>query len=82
MLLREVNVETILTNFISQNAAATEGAQSFQVNLNDILFARLVETPGELNLNWSLFSFLSWHASNAVVERVVAFEPELLEHLS
>lgn len=78
-LLRGATIETILTGFMSEGAGAIQDSLSIPANLNETLVARLAEAPDELSLNWSLFSFLSWRASDDVVERVVAIKPGLLE---
>ncbi|BCH19947.1 hypothetical protein MesoLjLa_67980 (plasmid) [Mesorhizobium sp. L-2-11] len=78
-LLRGATVDTILTGFMSEGAGAIQDALSIPTNLNETLVARLAETPDETHLNWSLFSFLSWRASDRVVERIAELKPDLFE---
>ncbi|MET3520958.1 hypothetical protein [Mesorhizobium abyssinicae] len=77
-LLRGATVDTILTGFMSEGAGAIEDALSIPTNLNETLVARLAETPDETQINWSLFSFLSWRASDQVVERIAKLKPDIL----
>lgn len=78
-LLRGATIETILTGFMCEGAGAIPDALSVPASLNETLVVRLAEVPDEFEANWSLFSFLSWRASDAVVKSMVALKPEILE---
>lgn len=45
------------------------------------MVARLGNTPDDVHLNWMLFHFLSYRASEAVFSKVVQQYPNLLQRL-
>lgn len=48
-------------------------------SLNDTLVERLARTPDEAERTWSLFIFLAYRASDAVFEKLIRLDPDILE---
>jgi hypothetical protein len=65
-LVRGATIDTVLTSF------ACEGA------LNEPLVARLLQTPNEIERNWSLFWFLVVRANDQVFESAIRVDEDIL----
>jgi hypothetical protein len=78
-MLRGATIDTILSGFACEGAAAIRDALTIPSGLNNLLVTRLLKTPDEVGRNWSLFAFLAWRASDQVFKEVLANAPELLE---
>lgn len=77
-LLRGATIQTILGNFVCENAGPVRGAPVVPTTLDDILIARLGRVPDETSVNTYLFRFLAERASDAVFRRIVEADMGLL----
>ncbi|MGE0503169.1 MAG: hypothetical protein AB7I79_20725 [Rhizobiaceae bacterium] len=77
-LIRGAPIDTILGTFTCEGSPIIRDALVIQAALNDALVARLGRTPDERHLNWLLFHFLSYRASEVVFAKVIQQFPDLL----
>lgn len=77
-LLRGATIETILGGFICEGVTAVRDAMTVPASLNGQLVKRLIATPDEYARNWSLFSFIYYRASDAVIGLLIDAAPDIL----
>lgn len=77
-LIRGAPIETILGTFTCEGSPLIRDALVIQAVLDDALVARLGRTPDERHLNWPLFHFLSYRASEVVFTKAIQQFPDLL----
>ncbi|MDW9451716.1 hypothetical protein GOA58_29475 [Sinorhizobium meliloti] len=78
-LIRGATIDTILGSFTCESSPLIKDALVIPSSLDDALVERLARTPSELHLNWMLFHFLSYRASDAVFFKMIRQYSELLE---
>ncbi|GGA48731.1 hypothetical protein GCM10011499_18190 [Pelagibacterium lentulum] len=77
-LIRGATIDTILSSFICEGSPAIRDALVVPSALDDALVDRLGRTPDELQLNWMLFQYLAYRASDAVIAKIVRQYPSVL----
>jgi len=77
-LLWGATIDTVLDNFTCEGSHDIPDALTIPSSLNDTLIERLARTPDELERNWALFSFLAYRANDAVFEKLIRRDPEIL----
>lgn len=77
-LIRGAPIDTILGTFTCEGSPLIQDALVIQAVLDDALVARLGRTPDERHLNWLLFHFLSYRASEVVFAKAIQQFPDLL----
>ena len=80
-LIRGAPIDAILGSFTCEGSPPIRDALVIPSTLDDALVTRLSYTPDETYLNWMLFQFLSYRASDAVFTKVIEQFPELLQRL-
>jgi hypothetical protein len=78
-LLRGATIDTVLDNFTCEGSHDIPNALTIPASLNDTLVERLARTPDETERTWSLFIFLAYRASDAVFEKLVRLDPDILK---
>ena len=78
-LLRGATIDTVLDNFTCEGSHDIPDALTIPASLNDTLVERLSRTPDETERTWSLFIFLAYRASDAVFEKLIRLDPDILE---
>jgi hypothetical protein len=78
-LIRGATIETILDSCTCEGTLAIRDALVIPTALNEALVDRLGRTANELQINWQLYNFLSYRASDSVFLKAVRQYPELLE---
>lgn len=81
-LLRGARIETILSGFICEGVDLLLDAATIPSTLDDILVARLLACENALSINRSLFSFLAYRASDAVLQKLITEDPTFIERES
>ena len=78
-LLRGATIDTVLDNFTCEGSHDIPDALTIPASLNDTLLERLARTPDETDRTWSLFIFLAYRANDAVFEKLIRLDPDILE---
>jgi hypothetical protein len=77
-LLRGAPIDTIMNGFVCEGADFVLDAPVVPATLNEVLVKRLSACEDSASSNWTLFSFLAHRASDDVVQRLLAVDPEIL----
>lgn len=82
LYIQGVRLEEMLSDVVCEGVQRIRDAITIPHSLDDFLIAGLLKTPDELNLNYKLFGFLAYRATDQVLSKVLIQMPEILERNS